>query len=127
MSEGADKKKILLVDDAPENISVLMAALKSDFKVVPALNGEKALSVAQKENPPDIILLDVMMPGMDGYEVCKKLKADEKTKNIPVIFVTGMDGKDDTSRGLELGAVDYITKPVDPVKVMTVVKKHLGL
>ena len=127
MSDGLDKKKILVVDDAPENISVLMEILKFDFRVVPALNGEKALSVAQKDNPPDIILLDVMMPGMDGYEVCKKLKADGKTKNIPVIFITSKAEIDDIVKGFELGAVDYVTKPFNPRELLSRVNNHLDL
>lgn len=125
MNEVPLKKKILIVDDAPENISILVAILKSDYKVVPAINGEKALKLANADNPPDLILLDIMMPGMDGYQVCETLKADDTTKGIPVIFLSGKDSDDEMKKGIELGAVDYITKPIEPSIVLAKVEKHL--
>ena len=89
MDEPLENQRILIVDDTPENIDVLIEVL-SDYKRSVATSGEKALRIARSENPPDLILLDIMMPGMDGYEVCQRLKSDEKTKAIPIIFLTAM-------------------------------------
>ena len=125
MSDLPVKKKILIVDDARENIAILVETLKSDYKVVPALDGEKALKLAQADNHPDLILLDIMMPGIDGYEVCKRLKEDEGTREIPVIFLSGKDSEDEQKKGLALGAIDYITKPIDPSVVQEKVKNHI--
>jgi cyclic di-GMP phosphodiesterase len=127
MNTSLNKQKILVVDDTPENIDVLMGVLKSDYKMVAARDGEKALKLVQGDNPPDLILLDIMMPGMDGYEVCARLKADNKTRQIPVIFVTAKGEVEDETRGLELGAVDYVTKPISPPIVQARVKNHLEL
>lgn len=127
MNNTLIKRKILVVDDTPENIDILMETLRGEYKIVPARNGEKALSLAGADNPPDLILLDVMMPGMDGYEVCEKLKTDEKTARIPVIFITAKSEVEDETRGLKLGAVDYITKPISPPIVRARVKNHLEL
>ncbi|MDX1295574.1 MAG: response regulator [Sulfurimonadaceae bacterium] len=121
------KQRVLIVDDIPENIQVLLSTLKSDFAILAATNGEKAIELAASDPQPDIILLDIMMPGMDGYEVCRRLKADESTQGIPVIFVTALTESDDEAKGLELGAVDYITKPINPVLVKSRVKNHLEL
>ncbi|MCI0733714.1 MAG: two-component system response regulator [Methylococcaceae bacterium] len=118
---------ILLVDDVPENIDVLNGILKDRYKIKVALNGTKALEIAKAGIPPDLILLDIMMPGMDGYEVCRRLKSDFATRRIPVIFVTAMDDIDDEARGFELGAVDYITKPVSPAIVQARVETQLAL
>jgi putative two-component system response regulator len=118
-------KKILVVDDAPSNIKILNDMLKNDYTIAAANNGADALKIAASDSPPDIILLDVMMPEMDGFEVCKKLKADEKTKKIPVIFVTSKDEIDNKLDGYELGAVHYITKPLDPDYVIESVKKFI--
>ncbi len=92
-----------------------------------AINGERALKIANSDNPPDLILLDIVMPDMDGYEVCKRLKANQKTKDIPVIFVSGLTETRDEAKGLELGAVDYMTKPFKPALVRARVKNHLEL
>lgn len=119
--------KILIVDDAPENIDVLGEALKTDYKRSVAINGRKALDIALSNEPPDLILLDIEMPEMDGYEVCKRLKADARTAKIPVIFVTAKQSIADETKGLELGAVDYITKPFSPPIVRARVKTHLEL
>ncbi|MFC1537369.1 HD-GYP domain-containing protein [Gemmatimonadota bacterium] len=127
MNISLNKQKILVVDDTPENIDVLMGVLKSDYKMVAARDGEKALKLVQGDNPPDLILLDIMMPGMDGYEVCARLKSDEKTRQIPIIFVTAKGEVEDETRGLELGAVDYVTKPISPPIVQARVKNHLEL
>jgi putative two-component system response regulator len=117
---------ILVVDDAEANIDILVEALGEDFDVSVALDGESALeSVADQE--PDLILLDIMMPGIDGYEVCKRLKEDENTRNIPVIFLTAMVEEQDEAKGLALGAVDYITKPFSPELVKSRVRNQLEL
>ena len=121
------KPKVLIVDDTPENIQVLMETLKGQYTIVAAINGEKALKLALTEPLPDIILLDIMMPEMDGYEVCRRLKSEESTKNIPVIFVTAKSEVEDETLGFELGAVDYITKPFSIPVVKARVKAHLEL
>jgi len=122
-----DKATVLVVDDTPDNLSLMSGLLKDDYKVKVANNGEKALKIAAAEHPPDLILLDIMMPGMDGYEVCRQLKADPKTRDIPVIFLTAKAAVEDERMGLELGAVDYITKPISPPIVMARVKTQLTL
>ena len=113
MSEDLKKPKVLIIDDAMANIKVLGAALKSDYKILFAMNALDGINSAV-ENKPDIILLDVIMPEMDGYEACRRLKADEKTRAIPVIFITSRTGEEDEQHGLDLGAVDYIHKPFSP-------------
>jgi putative two-component system response regulator len=118
---------ILVVDDTPSNISVLMEILRGDYRVLAATNGEQALKIARADPPPDLILLDVMMPGMSGHEVCQRLKAESSTRKIPVIFVTAMNQVEDETQGFALGAVDYITKPVSPPIVKARVKTHLAL
>ncbi|MGS0825056.1 HD domain-containing phosphohydrolase [Shewanella sp. 0m-8] len=121
-----DKATILVVDDIPENIDILVGILGGDYKVKVAIDGPKALALAAKTTP-DLILLDVMMPGMNGYEVCKRLKQDPLTCHIPVIFVTALADVSDETQGFELGAVDYITKPVSAPVVKARVKTHLTL
>lgn len=121
------KPSILVVDDAPENIDVLKETLKNDYIIRPALNGALALKIAAGKPQPDLILLDIMMPGMDGYEVMRQLQAMEATRTIPVIFVTAMADMDRELQGLELGAVDYITKPFNPPVVSARVHTHLAL
>ena len=118
---------ILIVDDAKENISILAELLRSDYKIRAATNGEKALDIAFSENPPDLILFDVIMPGIDGYEVCKRLKADLKTKSIPIIFVTGKVNEEEEIYGFNLGAIDYIKKPYNSVIVKARVSMHVEL
>ena len=120
------QQKILVVDDEPINIDVLTGLLKKDYKLIVAKNGERALKAAHSGNP-DLILLDIMMPGMDGYEVCRCLKADEATRDIPVIFITAMNQTDDEALGFEFGAADYITKPVSPPILRARVKTQLAL
>ncbi len=121
------KPKVLIVDDTPENIQVLMETLKDQYTIVAAINGEKALKMAVGEPRPDLILLDIMMPGMDGYEVCRRLKADEQVQHIPIIFVTAKTEVEDETLGFELGGVDYITKPFSIPVVKARVKAHLEL
>ena len=121
-----EKETILVVDDAPDNLSLMNGLLKGDYKVKVANSGERALKVVA-ETPPDLILLDIMMPGMDGHEVCRRLKDDPASRDIPVIFLTAKTEIEDEKRGLELGAVDYITKPISPPIVLARVKNHLAL
>ncbi|MFC1857026.1 diguanylate cyclase [Thermodesulfobacteriota bacterium] len=127
MKSVPDKPKVLIVDDAPISIHHLMEALKNDYTIIAAINGEKALEIASIDPVPDIILLDIKMPGIDGYEVCSRLKSNEKTAKIPVIFVTALDDVDDEYHGFELGGVDYITKPFNQKIVRARVKTHLSL
>ena len=128
MKENHDiKKTILIVDDIADNINVLVASLKDEYRIKAALSGAEALEIVNSDRPPDLILLDVMMPGMDGLEVCKRLKASDKSKKIPVIFVTALGEVADEEAGLAIGAVDYITKPVSPPLVMARVRTHLAL
>jgi putative two-component system response regulator len=123
----SNKSTILVVDDTADNLALMSNLLKDIYKVKVASSGEKALKIAASDSPPDLILLDIMMPGMDGYEVCQQLKRDPKTINIPVIFLTAKAEVEDERKGLELGAVDYITKPISPPIVMARVKNHLAL
>jgi len=119
------RKTILVVDDTPDNLSLMSGLLKDQYRVKLANSGEKALKAVQGDNPPDLILLDIMMPGMSGHEVCQVLKADPATRHIPVIFLTAMTSMEDEQKGLELGAADYITKPISPPIVMARVKTQL--
>ncbi|OGS98745.1 MAG: two-component system response regulator [Gallionellales bacterium RIFCSPLOWO2_12_FULL_59_22] len=121
------KATILVVDDTPDNLALMSNLLNDDYKVKIASSGEKALKIAASDPPPDLILLDIMMPGMDGYQVCQQLKRDPKTMNITVIFLTAKAEVEDEKKGLELGATDYITKPISPPIVMARVKNHLAL
>jgi len=122
-----EKAKILVVDDEKFYIDVLVELLTGDYKVVVAKQGEEALRRATTEPFPDLILLDILMPGMDGYEVCRRLKEDPRTRDIPVIFLTVKSEVADELHGFELGAVDYISKPVSPPIVKTRVATHLAL
>ncbi|MDD3343420.1 MAG: hybrid sensor histidine kinase/response regulator [Sulfurospirillaceae bacterium] len=119
------KQTILVVDDTEINVDILISILKQ-YDVIPALNGQDALDIVKNE-PIDLILLDIMMPDMDGYEVCQKLKTDENSKNIPIIFITVKTSEDDIKKGFEYGAVDYVTKPFNPVELLARVKTHLEL
>src|SRR5215472_10056953 len=127
MSDQEEKKLLLVVDDNPSHIHVVHSILKDDYKIRIATTGTKALDLAKVEPQPDLILLDVMMPDMDGYEVCGRLKADEETRDIPVIFLTLKMEVADETRGFEVGAVDYIHKPFSPPIVKARVKTHLLL
>jgi len=125
--DAADQRPCLLVvDDQPINIQALYRIFAPDHRVLMATSGAKALALC-REDPPDLVLLDVEMPELDGYEVCARLKADEATRNIPVIFVTSHTDADEETRGLELGATDFIAKPVNPAVVRARVKTHLTL
>ncbi len=126
-SHGVEKPTILVVDDTPENLSLMQALLKDHYRVKGANNGERGLQIAMADPPPDLILLDIMMPGMDGYEVCSHLKLEPHTRDIPVIFLTARSDVEDEERGFALGAVDYITKPVSPPIVLARLRTHLTL
>ncbi len=121
------QQTILIVDDEPANIDLLVECLKDDYNVKAATRGERALRIARSGEPPDMILLDIMMPEIDGFEVCRQLKADLSTRHIPIIFITAKIGLDDEIKGLELGAVDYITKPISPPIVQARVHTQLAL
>ncbi|XPF95779.1 response regulator [Colwellia sp. RE-S-Sl-9] len=125
-NEKEHQYKVLVVDDEPTNLRVLQQILQDSYRLSFAKNGEDALKFAEKEQP-DLILLDVMMPGMTGFEVCSTLKNIDKTKSIPIIFVTALNDDTDEAKGFEVGAVDYITKPVSPAVVRARVKTHLSL
>lgn len=121
------KPTVLVVDDTPDNLALISGLLRHLYRVVAANNGEKALAIAQGANPPDLILLDIMMPGLSGYDVCQRLKNNPATRDIPVIFLTAMTGTEDEKKGLEMGAVDFITKPVNPPIVLARVATQLQL
>ena len=127
MTEAARQQTVLIVDDNANNLTVLTHVLRSDYRVRAASSGQRALDIANSADPPDIILLDIMMPQMDGYEVCSRLKRDDRTRRIPIIFVTALGEVEDESRGLDLGAVDYITKPISAPVVQARVRTHLRL
>lgn len=126
-SEAKMDFRVLIVDDAVENISLLVNILKDKYHVSTAKDGKTALEMAQKEPQPDLILLDVLMPNIDGYEVCKKLKEADDTKDIPVIFLTVLDEAGDITKGFEVGGVDYVTKPFEPTVLLARVKTHCEL
>ena len=127
MTPAHDQRpRLLLVDDEPTNLQVLRHILQADYRLLFATDGERALQVA-REQQPQLILLDIMMPGMDGYAVCRALKADPATAGIPVIFITALNDSQDETAGFDVGAVDYITKPVSPPVVRARVRTHLSL
>lgn len=119
------KPKILVVDDQPINIRVIHGLFKSQFDVIMAMNGEQALSQAEQHRP-DLIILDVMMPDMDGYEVCRRLKANPSTSAIPVVFVTAHNEPADQIQGIALGAIDFISKPINAVLVEARVTTYMA-
>jgi len=125
MASESGKSTVLIVDDTAANIELLHAILQDNYKVKVATNGARALNLAGRDPRPDIILLDIMMPEMDGYEVCRRLKDDSQTSSIPVIFITAKSQVEDERKGLALGAVDYITKPFDADIVDARVRQHL--
>ena len=118
---------VLIVDDIPENVELLTDMLTPDYVIKTAANGYDALEIAMSDNPPDLILLDVMMPGLNGYEVCQRLKSEKKTKKIPVIFITAMNEERDETQGFESGAVDYIKKPFSMPIIKSRIRTHLKL
>jgi sigma-B regulation protein RsbU (phosphoserine phosphatase) len=122
-----EQKLILVVDDTPLNISVITGALKDTYRTKVATSGAKALAIAVADEKPDLILLDVMMPEMDGYEVCRRLKANPTVREIPVIFLTAQTDAEDETRGFQVGAVDYVHKPFSPAVMKARVHTHLAL
>ena len=119
--------KILIVDDEPVNLKTLGNLLKEDYEILIAKDGEQALVHAFDEEPPDLILLDIMMPGLDGYEICRIFQTEQKTQHIPIIFVSALSEEVDEAKGLEMGAVDYITKPISNSIALARVKTQLKL
>jgi CheY-like chemotaxis protein len=127
INDQPGKQVILTVDDSPENIALISGLLKEDYRVKVATNGKDALHIAFSSDPPDLILLDIMMPGMDGYEVCRQLKNDPQTSEIPVIFLTAKSDVADEEKGFLLGAADYITKPISPPILLARIRTHLRM
>jgi len=123
---GEERPRLLVVDDQRANIQALCQAFQADHKLQMATSGEQALALCRSQ-PPDLILLDVVMPGMDGFEVCRQLKADDATQDIPVIFVTGLHDEEDETRGLDVGGADFISKPINPRIVRARVKTQLTM
>ena len=124
--EELSNSTVLVVDDNKTNIDILVNILHSEYEVSVAMNGKSALQIVNTDLP-DLILLDIMMPGMDGYEVCRRIKSEPQTSGIPIIFITSMSEIQNKTKGFELGAVDYITKPFDVMEVKARVKTHLSL
>lgn len=110
--ENLSECTVLIVDDTETNVDILVDALGEDYDISVAMDGESALEIVD-DDIPDLILLDIMMPGIDGFEVCKRLKEDEKTKNVPIMFLSGKTDTADKDRAISMGAVDYITKPIN--------------
>jgi len=121
------KPSVLIVDDTPENLTLMNGLLREDYHTKVANSGARALAIAAADPRPDLVLLDIMMPGMDGYEVCRRLKSGASTKDIPVIFLTAKVEVEDEQKGFDVGAVDYITKPISPPIVLARVKTQLSL
>src|SRR5476649_53042 len=126
MTVSSSRPTVLVVDDTPANLSLLADLLRDQYRVQLANSGAKAIALAQAE-APDLVLLDVMMPGMDGYEVCRRLKADARLAQVPVLFLTARAGVEDEQHGLALGAVDFIHKPISPPIVAARVKAQLAV
>jgi CheY-like chemotaxis protein len=121
-----EKKTVLVVDDLPENIGVLSTVLGGMYRVKAATNGQKALQICAADPPPDLVLLDVVMPEMDGLEVCRRLKADGRTAGIPVVFVTGIEEETGKEAARSAGAAGFLAKPIDPAATRACVAAHLG-
>ncbi|MBF0448303.1 MAG: hybrid sensor histidine kinase/response regulator [Magnetococcales bacterium] len=125
--DQTEQKSVLIVDDSPESIDTMRAILSPFYRILVATNSDKALEAARSKSPPDLILLDIMMPNVDGYEVCRLLKQERQTKEIPILFVTAKTSVEDETKGFELGAVDYLTKPVNRAIVLARVHTHISL
>ena len=121
------KNRMLIVDDDQLNVSVLTEILKNDYKIMTAESGDEALKAVTGAHPPDLILLDILMPDMDGYQVCRLIKADPKTAHIPIVFVTAVSEAMDAAKAFEIGAVDYVTKPFNPITVKARINTHIKL
>jgi putative two-component system response regulator len=127
LSCDSERQTLLLVDDVPDNIALLSALFQDHYKIRATTHGMRALEIAASEPQPDLILLDIMMPDLDGYAVCQQLKADPRTAAIPVIFLTAKTSTEDEERGFQLGAVDYLIKPVSPTVARARIETHLAL
>ena len=127
VNSAQDKPIILIIDDTPSNITLMSGILSNAYKVKAATNGKKGLEIAVASPRPDLILLDIMMPEMDGYQVCDALKKSSVTSDIPVIFLTAKNESEDEEKGLKMGAVDYITKPVSPPIALSRIASHVEL
>lgn len=123
---GPLRGRILVIDDTPANIRLMIELLKADYEVLFATSGERGIAIACAEPMPDMILLDVVMPGIDGYETCRRLKDDDRTRNIPVMFVTGVDTEASEAQGINLGAVDYLTRPISSPILLARVRTHVN-
>lgn len=123
---NGDKPIILVVDDAADNIQLLSGLLKNQYKVKASTSGEKAIAIANKSPQPNLILLDVIMPNMDGYQVCEALKKNDNTKQIPVVFVSGKTTQEDMNKGMALGAVGYLQKPVQLAELEKIIEPILA-
>ncbi len=126
MTIEPEKKTVLVVDDTPANIQLVSGLLRERYKVKVATRGQKALDIASMSPPPDLILLDVLMPEMDGFEVCRRLKSEPSTREIPVVFLTGKSDQQERQQGMALGALGYLTKPVDPAVLNETVERWLA-
>ena len=126
-SSTPSRHTVLVVDDSPDGLQIIRQILKQQYEVRLARSGEQALQAAQQKPRPDAILLDIVMPGMDGYEVCSRLKANDATRDIPVIFLTAKTDIEDAQRGFDLGGADYITKPILPPVVLARISTHIAL
>ena len=122
-----EKPCVIIVDDVPENLRILLELLRTDYRVIPVKDGEAALKKISKAPFPDLVVLDIVMPSMDGYEVCRQLKKNPKTRHIPVIFITAISEVMDEAKAFEIGAVDYITKPFNPLTVKARIRTHIEL
>lgn len=120
------QKTVLIVDDSADNIQLLSGVLKQYYKVKAATRGDRALKIVQKKPPPDLVLLDVVMPEMDGYEVCRQLKENPQTMNIPVVFISGNTSAEEQQKGLDMGAEAYMGKPVDSSKLLEIIERLLA-
>ncbi len=127
MPTSRKKKRVLIVDDFPDNIRVMINILSARYSIIVSTGGSEAIEIVQSDNRPDLILLDVMMPGVDGFKVCRELKADKRTRDIPIIFITALTDEINMIKGFELGAVDYVTKPFNPKIVLARIQTHLEL
>lgn len=121
-----EKRSILIVDDSAANIKVLSSILRQEYRILAAKSGEEALECIAKSGTPDLVLLDIVMPGIDGYEVCRRLKEDNKTADVPVVFITAKTDEAEREKGLGLGAAAYITKPFDVETVRRIVGEQAG-
>lgn len=126
-SQVADKPRVMIVDDVTENLRILMELLKYDYMLIPLKNGNIALEKLARDPLPDLLLLDIVMPGIDGYEVCAQLKSNLRTREIPVIFITAVSEAMDDAKAFKLGAVDYVTKPFNPLTLKARVHTHIKL